>query len=381
VSVWDAVAGQEPAVATLERDLASGRVAHAYLFSGSAGSAPLQCALALAAAVNCETAGCGTCESCRRILHAAHPDVEVIEPAGMQLLVEQVRDAIRAAWRMPVAGRRRVIVVDQADRMNPNAQNAFLKALEEPPASTVVVLVASSADTLLDTVRSRCREVGFRPPPEARVVSLLTAEGVAEADARRWARVGGGLERARLLASDAGARDRRREIVERVLEPLTTPGEALERAEWLAASARSARDAVAAAHKAKAEELADWTRETKRSADDRLRREQRRAEQDALEGALDDVASVLRDLAALVGDSQTHVLGADVEEALRARAAGLGPHALARVAACMDAVARARRNLRVNANVLVTLEHVFLALWRNLGVVGEEGRAAAARGR
>jgi DNA polymerase-3 subunit delta' len=157
----------------LQRDIASGRVAHAYLFAGVAGRAPMDAALAFGAALECPESGCGRCEVCARVRHRAHPDVEVIEPAGMQLLVDQVRDAIRAASRRPVAGPRHVVIVDGADRMNPTAQNAFLKALEEPPPSTTILLLAPSPEALLETVRSRCREVTFHSPPAEEIAELL----------------------------------------------------------------------------------------------------------------------------------------------------------------------------------------------------------------
>lgn len=366
MTLWDDIKGQERAVALLSDDVRSGRVAHAYLFSGMAGPVLRQTALAFAAALVCERGGCGECTGCARVLRRAHPDVELIEPAGMQLLVDQVRDVIRAAWRMPVASSRRVILVEQADRMNPNAQNAFLKALEEPPASTVIVLVAPGADSLLPTVRSRCREVFFRPLSEKQVAEVLAGEGVSPAHAEGWARAGGSLERARELAADDEARDRRRALADRVLTRPRDPGDALEAAEWLSSQTRSIRDRVAGAHKADLDEHGDWYRETKKAADDRLRREQRRAEQDALESALDDVTSLLRDLLAASQDPSAPLLNEDLRAAVSARAAELGPARAPALLACLGEVDEVRRRLRSNTNVLLSLERVFLALQERL---------------
>lgn len=356
------VTGQERAVSLLRHDVESGRVAHAYLFSGMAGPVPGQAALAFAAAVVCEAGGCGECGNCKRVMRRAHPDVEIVEPAGMQLLVDQVRDVVRAAWRMPVGSSRRVIVVEQADRMNPNAQNAFLKALEEPPASTVIVLVAPGAEALLDTVRSRCREVSFQPLSHKQVAEVLAGEGVSPPEADEWARAGGSLERARELALDPEARERRRALAERLLARPRDPGDALDSADWLSAQTRAIRDRVAEAHKADLEEHGDWYRETKKSADDRLRREQRRAEQDALEGALDDVTSVLRDLLAATQDPSAPLINEDLRAAVSARAAELGGGRAPALVSCLGEVEEVRRRLRSNANVLLSLERVFLAL-------------------
>ncbi len=365
-SIWSSVAIDEGPVALLQRDVASGRIAHAYMFGGVAGRLPADAALAFGASLVCAEGGCGTCDVCQRVLRRAHPDVEIIEPAGTQLLVDQVREVVRAASRHPVAAGRRVIIVEGADRMNPTAQNAFLKALEEPPPSTTIILLAPSPETLLDTVRSRCREVTFRSPPPADVAAILEAQGVDEAQASNLARIGGDLERASRLAHDPEARALRTELVERVIASLRDPGEALEAAEWLSLQTRGIRDRVAEEHKADRETFSQWYQETKRVSDDRLRREQRRAEQDAIESSIDDIASALRDLLAAVHDGGVGLLNEDLRREITERAQDLGPAAGARIVACLSDIERARRRLRANANVLLTLEDVFLALYRHL---------------
>src|SRR5439155_16897095 len=206
------------------------------------------------------------CQVCVRVLRRAHPDVELIEPAGMQLLVDQVRDVVRAASRRPVAGARRVIIVEGSDRMNPTAQNAFLKALEEPPPSTVIVLLAPSPEALLDTVRSRCREVTFRTPRPDEVSALLESQGIDPDAARRSARLGGDLRRAQTLATDPDALALRDELVSRVVAPQRDPGLALEAAEWLSSRTRELRDKVADEHKEAADRYKDWSTETKTDA-------------------------------------------------------------------------------------------------------------------
>jgi DNA polymerase-3 subunit delta' len=359
VTVWpDAAPGP---VGLLQRDLSSGRVSHAYLFAGAAGRLPVDSALAFGAALICKQGGCGECEACRRVLHHAHPDVTVIEPAGMQLLVEQVRDVVKTAWRTP-DGPRRVIVVEGADRMNPNAQNAFLKALEEPPPSTTIVLLASNPEALLETVRSRCREVVFASPAPADVASILESSGVDAADAAQYARTGGSLERAASLASDATARDLRAAIIERVITPLRDPGDAIDAAEWLGAQTKRLRENVAAEHAAQQEVYKDWFSETKRTSDDRLRREQRRAEQDALDAAVDDIVSVLRDVVIAKRDAAAALINEEHRNAIVQRAGKVASEA--HVLSCLNDIERSRRRLRANTNVPLTLEEIFLALYR-----------------
>jgi DNA polymerase-3 subunit delta' len=139
---------------------------------------------------------CGECASCRRIARGVHPDVLVVEPGDSgSIRIEQVRDVIdRSAYR-PFEGRRRVVVVDQADALVPAAQNALLKTLEEPPSSSVFVLVTARPDALLPTVRSRC-------------IRLWFAEGAGQQqvddEAREIAR--------RVLAHAASAPDPRRRL-------------------------------------------------------------------------------------------------------------------------------------------------------------------------
>ena len=364
VSIWDDVPIADGPIALLQGDIASGRIAHAYLFAGVAGRLPADAALAFSGALVCPQGGCGGCEVCARVRHRAHPDVEVIEPAGVQLLVDQVRDAIRSASRRPVAASRRVIIVEGADRMNPTAQNAFLKALEEPPPSTTIVLIAPIPEALLETVRSRCREVTFHSPPPVEVASLLERRGIDMETAWYCARVGGGLERAVALATDADVRTLRDELIHRVLEPMRDPGEALEAAEWLAGKTKDLRERVADDRRAADAAYAEWFREPKRSADERVRREQRRAEQDALEAVVDDVSSVLRDLLAVRGSPDADLLNETIRPALAERGSRLGPGAEARIVAALSDVERCRRRLRANANVLLTLEELFLALYR-----------------
>jgi DNA polymerase-3 subunit delta' len=138
---------------------------------------------------------CGRCAPCRKIARGVHPDVFVLsdersmvkagrwEPRSgrspsKDIVVDQVRDLVdhRLAMRR-AEGRRRFVVIDPADAMNPQAQNALLKTLEEPPEDTTLVLVASSPDSLLPTIRSRCARVTFAPLPDALVADRLRREG------------------------------------------------------------------------------------------------------------------------------------------------------------------------------------------------------------
>ncbi|HSM91838.1 MAG TPA: DNA polymerase III subunit delta' [Anaeromyxobacteraceae bacterium] len=237
------VIAQERALSSLRAALRRGTLHHAYLFGGPEGVGKARVATLLAQAANCDggTAGphayrddpCGQCASCHKIEKGIHPDVTVLaeervmvkagrwEPKSgrtpsRDIVVDQVRDLVdhRLALRR-FEGRRRFVVIDPADAMNPQAQNALLKTLEEPPEETTLVLVASSPDSLLPTIRSRCLRVPFGPLPADAVAERLVAEGHAPDRARLAAAISGG-SLGRALALDDEVLGERREAVERV---------------------------------------------------------------------------------------------------------------------------------------------------------------------
>jgi DNA polymerase-3 subunit delta' len=181
-----------------------------------------------------ELDACGSCPTCRRIARNVHPDVIVIEPGESgSIKVEQVREAIdRTAFR-PFEGRRRVVIVDQADAMAGAAQNALLKTLEEPPPGSIFILVSAIPDALLPTVRSRCPQLRFGSLTTGEVVEILTRDhGYAAGDAHAAAVEADGsiaraLERESVDLVEARADARRvLEHVSRMDEPVRRLGAA-----------------------------------------------------------------------------------------------------------------------------------------------------------
>jgi len=204
------IIGQERAVALLTQGLSQGRFSHAYLFAGPAQVGKATTALQFAQALNCrgEDPPCHRCRQCHLIEEGKHPDVEVITVGGLcdesdhkdhsadgskDIRICQVRRLERVVSRAPFEGRYRVIIVDPADALNVEASNAFLKTLEEPPPSVVLILVTSREEALLPTVRSRCRRVPFSAMPVAQVADTLQKEwSVPPEDAQLLARLSGG---------------------------------------------------------------------------------------------------------------------------------------------------------------------------------------------
>jgi DNA polymerase-3 subunit delta' len=223
---WNLI-GQERAVAALDRALAAGRAAHAYLLVGPERVGKHTLALKLAQALNCEGDGppCGACEPCRRIAAGIHADVQTVTverdeespPAGRQgaqkgIHVSQIRELERVTALKPFQGRSRVVVIDPADEMNASAQNAFLKTLEEPPPQVVFVLVTADESRLLPTIRSRCRRLELRLPSVVEVEAALVERSVDAERARLLARLSRGrIGWALEVAADPSLLERRRQ--------------------------------------------------------------------------------------------------------------------------------------------------------------------------
>lgn len=146
-------------------------LSHAYLITGGGGDSRAALADRLTAAYLCQGAGqsvpCGLCRACRKVSAGVHPDVSRTSPAKgkREITVDQIRALRSDAYIRPNEGQRKVYIIDPADAMNPSAQNALLKVLEEGPAYAAFLLLADQRGKLLDTIRSRCEPLAL--PPEA----------------------------------------------------------------------------------------------------------------------------------------------------------------------------------------------------------------------
>jgi DNA polymerase-3 subunit gamma/tau len=176
------VVGQEHVVRTLRNAIEQGKVHHAYLFVGSRGTGKTSMAKILAACLNCEhgptVEPCGTCASCVAIASATSLDVIEMDAASNNS-VDDIRDLRESVAYAPVSGRHKVYILDEAHMLSPQAWNAFLKTLEEPPPHTIFVLATTEAQKVLPTVVDRCHRFDFgRPTVEqlAAVISRVAGE-------------------------------------------------------------------------------------------------------------------------------------------------------------------------------------------------------------
>ena len=162
-STFEEVAGQHHVVQTIKNALASGKIAHAYLFAGPRGTGKTTMAKLLAKALNCEHGigcQCNECKNCQAINDGTHPDVLEIDAASNNG-VEEIRDLIDKVKYGTILGRYKVYIIDEVHMMTAGAFNALLKTLEEPPEHVIFILATTEPHKILPTILSRCQRYDF----------------------------------------------------------------------------------------------------------------------------------------------------------------------------------------------------------------------------
>jgi DNA polymerase-3 subunit delta' len=186
MGTFDGILGNRPVLRLLDSALASGEVAHAYLFYGSPGVGKRTIARRFGAAL---VSGDEGVEG--RALRGLHPDLSEIEPEGLYTTIGQIREVVRLEASRPFEGTRQVFIL-RADSLNVQAANALLKTLEEPQGEAVFILLAASREGVLPTVVSRAQGVRFDPIPQSDIVAFLLERGHQEGEARLAAALGRG---------------------------------------------------------------------------------------------------------------------------------------------------------------------------------------------
>jgi len=168
--------GQDRQIAVLQRTIARGRIPHAYLFYGMKGIGKKTTAIALAKTLNCKDGksdSCDICAACRKIDHGNHADLFLIRPEGIFIKIEEIRKLQNQAKYRPFEGKKRIFIIEDAERMNIPAANALLKTLEEPGPSNILVLTTSRPYLLPPTITSRCQKIRFSPLRKDIIVAFL----------------------------------------------------------------------------------------------------------------------------------------------------------------------------------------------------------------
>jgi DNA polymerase III subunit delta' len=215
--------GHERQIEQLQRSLAQSRIPHAVLFYGPEGVGKKITAQTFAKALNClanqgdtgQYDSCDHCLSCRKADHNNHLDMTVLEPEGQFIKIQAIRNLQERMKFKPWEGKKRVCIIDNADRMNDVAANALLKILEEPPAANILILISAFPSQLPATILSRCQQVRFNPLPEEQVAVFLQRRYALDASASRLLAnsAGGSVRRAIEMHRDSFL-DMRKEIIE-----------------------------------------------------------------------------------------------------------------------------------------------------------------------
>lgn len=375
--VWAELIGQENAVELLRRAVTGDAhaMSHAWLVTGPPGSGRSNAARAFAAALQCESGGCGECSHCRTALSGAHPDVTVVRTEQLSIGVKEVRDLVRRAAMSPTLRRWQIIVVEDADRLTERGADALLKSIEEPAPRTVWMLCAPNGDDVVATIRSRCRLLRLATPHVAAVARLLeTRDGVDPQLAEFAARVAQGhVGRARVLARDDAARERRREVLA-IPPKLRGLGACLNAAaalvEACSAEAAAATAEIDLRERAVLDEaLGFGTRGAKpkqaqaaiKDLEDQQKARAKRFQRDSLDRALTELTGFYRDVLSVQVESGAALVNTECAKPISDAARGSTPESTLRR---IDALLACRTAVEGNVAPLLAVEATMIALVR-----------------
>ncbi len=390
MSVWDRVVGQQDLVASLQHTVAAahaedrdGRgdarraMTHAWLITGPPGSGRSVLAEAFAAALQCPDGGCGSCPDCRQSRADSHPATRVVRADRLSYGVDDAKSLISYAAVKPQGNHRRIIVLQDADRLTETAANALLKALEEPPPRVVWLLCTPSTEDVLPTIRSRTRWINLVTPTVAEVAAFLVArDGVEPAMAAFAARSSQGhIGRARALATTEEVRRHRSQVLA-VTRRVATLGGCFASAADLVDSAKDVAETLAALRDAEEEadllagygagaegvgraKVESLARGALRELRDAQKKRRTRVVRDELDRDLVDLLGYYRDVLAAQVGAGVELVNEEDRPRIESLAASSTPEA---TVGRMQAIDEARLALSSNVAPLVALESMTVKL-------------------
>ncbi|MFC5434648.1 DNA polymerase III subunit delta' [Microbacterium suwonense] len=369
---WSEVWGQDAAVSTLQQAASDPTaLSHAWLITGPPGSGRSTLAYAFAAALIAEHPDDEN--TMRQVLAGTHPDLTALRTDKVIITIKEARALVERSYFAPSAGRYRVIVVEDADRMVERTSNVLLKALEEPPEQTVWVLCAPSEADLLPTIRSRSRALRLREPDVAdvaRLISLRTGvdEAVAEQSARHAQRHIGMAQR---LATDDGARRRRDETLRAVLgvrgvgTAVEVAGHIIQAATEDAKALTAERDAaertalLRTVGVAEGQAVPPAVRSQISALEDDQRKRATRSLRDGIDRVFTDLQSLYRDVVMLQFGRGDELINTELRAELTALA---DAWPVERTLLALDAISDTRESLERNVSPLLATESLLVTI-------------------
>lgn len=328
--VFDGIFGQPRVREFFRASIASGRVSHAYLFTGPAGSNKTAAAYAFAQAILCKNHGCPTCDDCKRIERRKHPDVHFYSPEGAQgYLIEQIREIISGVALAPIRAQGKVYILDRVDLLGVSAANAFLKTLEEPMPGVTFILLGRTREGVLPTIVSRCQVVPFRHIPALEAAGILSQKtGVTPQQARIAIEAcNGSITRAIVFAKSAERAEFRARIMEVLANlPLSDERDVLEYAAELIERAKAPLDNVRTQQSEELAESADFlTKSALKQVELRHKRTLTMATRNSLNQMTSIIRSWLRDVLMIASGTPELVINVDQKRALEIAAQKVTP--------------------------------------------------------
>lgn len=377
--IWSELLGQPEAVGQLRQAVANKDqgLQHAWLLTGPPGSGRSNAAMAFAAALLCDKAGCGECKSCRMVQSGSHPDVSVLATEKVIISIEEIRGLVAASHFGGSVSKYRIMIIEDADRMAERSSNVLLKALEEPPAGTIWLLCAPSEADMLPTIRSRVRRVALKQPSTQTVAELLIArDGIEPKLALQVAaEAQGHIGMALRLATSTAARARRKETLVAALQVDSIP-KAMSTAErWLELAKK---DADALTLERDGQERANLLatlgvseggtvppalRADIKALEEAQKRRSTRSLRDGIDRILVDLMSLYRDVLTIQLDANAELVNQDLRASLDEVAVS---STSAQTIAKLDAIAEARVRISSNVRDLMVLESLAIALRRKI---------------